>query len=120
MQTRLAAPTTTACGKWILTAPSIIRRYGRSKSAWEVVCPLPPTLLLLGQEAILYYESTREGDVRVSVFNTLGLLVREQQASFQKGDNYLAVDLSDLSAGNYILRLEDGTQTPLVQQIIVK
>jgi c-di-GMP-binding flagellar brake protein YcgR len=47
-------------------------------------------------------------------------LVREQQASFQKGDNYLAVDLSDLSAGNYILRLEDGTQTPLVQQIIVK
>jgi hypothetical protein len=81
---------------------------------------IAPNPTPVGQEVVLYYDSVRESDVRVSVFNTLGLLVREQQASFQKGDNYLAVNLSDLSAGNYILRLEDGTQAPLVQQIILK
>jgi hypothetical protein len=72
------------------------------------------------REVVLYYESGHENEVRIRVFNTLGVLAFEQQATFVKGDNYVAIDLSDLTSGSYFIRLEDGSQAPMVQQIIVK
>jgi Secretion system C-terminal sorting domain len=72
------------------------------------------------REVVLYYESVRENDVRISVINMLGTLVLEQQANFVKGDNYIAIDLSNLVTGSYFVRLDEGSQAPLIQQIVVK
>ena len=71
-------------------------------------------------QVMVYYESSYETDIHLSVINAMGQVVHEQPNVLQKGDNYLSLELPNLPAGNYLIRLEDGTQAPQTQQIIVK
>jgi hypothetical protein len=95
---------------------SPIRSVKIGKNGRLSVSPNP----VLDGQVLVYYESAYENDIRLSVVNPMGQLVHEQRNTLQKGDNYLNLDLPDLPAGNYLVRLEDGIQASQTQQIIVK
>jgi hypothetical protein len=80
---------------------------------------LLPNPLTLGENPTIYYDSRRETDLYISVFNAMGQQLLENQQSVQKGNNLFPIDLSGLSPGIYTLRIQNGQTLPQVQQFVI-
>lgn len=78
------------------------------------VYPQPATNLLF-----IEFHALRQGNIEVTITNSLGQPVHIQNMPVDKGDQLLEMDCESVPEGWYILKITDGQQT-LQQPVIIK
>ncbi len=69
----------------------------------------------------IYYVLPKEGNVKITVYNGLGQVVKELVNEFKSIGNYTAdFDGSDLSSGIYLYRIESGSYIETKKMLLIK
>ncbi|MGL4595886.1 MAG: T9SS type A sorting domain-containing protein, partial [Bacteroidia bacterium] len=66
----------------------------------------------------LKYQTARAENISVKIFSTTGVLVSEQQIAASSSEQQLELDVRELAAGFYVLRLESSTQVQSLSFIL--
>jgi Secretion system C-terminal sorting domain len=81
---------------------------------------LSPNPIQEGNNANLIFDSNDENDLTIEIFNTLGQVVVQQQATVSKGINPIQLEILTLPKGVYTLSTRVGTESGQSQQFIIQ
>jgi hypothetical protein len=105
-------------GSATLTDPIIVGRSGPGKLQLLGTAPNPARR----QVTVLYGipESTADARVRMRLYDVLGRQVRSVEAQAKSGRHRETLDVSGLSSGTYVLRVQAGSQKATRKLTVVK